>query len=119
MIIEVGKFYRTRNGKKACVYNNDGTDRWPFDFIVIGSSSTLSCRASGHVDRDGTETPEDLVADWSEPNVAYLNAYPATKDKPARLAIAPQATAGEADAFALPTRVARVRVEWQPGQFDD
>lgn len=63
--LEVGKFYKTRNGKKAFVYGKIGI-KYPYPFYValIGKLDTYNVNAEGkHTD---DRHPLDLVAPWEE-----------------------------------------------------
>lgn len=63
--IEVGKFYRTRGGKKALVYARI-SDEYPYPYYVakVGMAVTYSVNADGR--RTDEENAVDLVAPWEE-----------------------------------------------------
>lgn len=64
--IEVGKFYRTRNGSKAFVYSQINFDcSYPFYVVVVGKLDTYNVNAEGKQD-DEEQLPLDLVAPWEE-----------------------------------------------------
>lgn len=65
--LEVGKFYKTRDGRKSWITSvrNDKLNYYPFCCMVLGGNEVY------HVDKQGfalcTETSElDLVAPWEE-----------------------------------------------------
>jgi hypothetical protein len=62
---EVGKFYRTRDGRKALVYNIVPENKcYPIRASVIGGNN-LWCDPRGRYYPD-TEAPVDLIAEWTE-----------------------------------------------------
>ena len=63
--LEVGKFYKTRNGKKVFVYSKINED-YPYPFFVakVGVAVTYSVNADGR--KTDEENPSDLVAPWEE-----------------------------------------------------
>lgn len=64
--LEVGKFYRTRNGKKAFVYAKISSDYpYPFYVVTIGDLEHYNVNAEG-VQPYAEQRPLDLVAPWEE-----------------------------------------------------
>ena len=65
--IEVGKFYRNRNGCRAYIFNenNDGESEITFDFCVDLHSTTLTARQNGRCFIE-CETPADLIEEWRD-----------------------------------------------------
>ena len=63
--LEVGKFYKTRDGKKAFVYGKIGIEYpYPFYVALIGKLDTYNVNAEGkHTD---DRHPLDLIALWEE-----------------------------------------------------
>lgn len=61
--IEVGKFYRTIDGRKAFVYAKIGIDcLYPFCVVKAGKLDAYNVNADGKQEDD--ERPYDLVAPW-------------------------------------------------------
>ena len=62
--IEVGKFYKTRNGRKAFVYAKTNFD-YPYRFCVamVGNLESYSVNAKG-TQSDIEQRPVDLIAPW-------------------------------------------------------
>ena len=65
--LEVGKFYKTRNGRKAFVYAKTDTEPYHCWAVIIDSSDvgTFCCTANG-VYTVNKESEKDLVAPWEE-----------------------------------------------------
>lgn len=63
--LEVGKFYKTRDGKKAFVYGKIGIEYpYPFYVALIGKLDTYNVNAEGKYTDD--KHPLDLIALWEE-----------------------------------------------------
>ena len=69
MKIEAGKYYRTRDGNKACVAGKNGFAKEHHDVYWLGSfeddCSKSWCIGGSYVDHE--ESDDDLVAEWVEP----------------------------------------------------
>lgn len=67
--LEVGKFYKTRDRKKAFVFaERKCIDKklW-FSYVIIGDyRGVLICTKEGYYSCDGYEDKRDLVAPWEE-----------------------------------------------------
>lgn len=63
--LEVDKFYKTRNGRKAWVVAFDSFERYPYSVAVVGRTCTYSALENGRFCEDRT-SPEDLIAPWEE-----------------------------------------------------
>ena len=65
--LEVGKFYKTRNGRKAFVYAKTDSEPYHCWAVIIDSSDvgTFCCTANGVYTVD-KESEKDLVAPWEE-----------------------------------------------------
>lgn len=63
--LEVGKFYKTRDGKKAFVYAKFSGVPFPFYVVKENSLSTYNVDIKGRSDFSTTEY-NDLVAPWEE-----------------------------------------------------
>lgn len=65
MKIEVGKFYKTRDGRKAFVYRKYGTK---FIFVIINNDSgEFSCNESGRpFDEMFYISDRDLIKEWKD-----------------------------------------------------
>jgi hypothetical protein len=72
---EAGKKYRTRDGKKACVYTANGLDEM---FPVVGalevsSGTPRQWRENGAYHNGGGYSPLDLIAPWTDEPQPYDN----------------------------------------------
>lgn len=118
MQIEVGKYYKTRDGRKAFIAAKLPN---PSDEPYIGYAEYTHGQIVESWYEDGSyitdqSSGNDLIEEWKEPKsgVRYVNIY----DNPdARSYI--YLTRKEADNAAPNDRIARIRVEWKEGQFDD
>lgn len=63
--IEVGKFYKTRDGRKAFVYANTYTGLCWVVIIDSSADGTFCCTVDGMF-CPGEENEKDLVAPWKE-----------------------------------------------------
>lgn len=64
--LEVGKFYKTRSGKKAFVYTRRSSPYfYPFYVVIIGKIDTYCCTVDGKYSTN-EESAKDLVAPWEE-----------------------------------------------------
>lgn len=64
--LEVGKFYKTRSGKKAFVYTRSSSPySYPFYVVIIGKIDTYCCNVDGKYSTN-EESAKDLVAPWEE-----------------------------------------------------
>jgi hypothetical protein len=69
---EVGKFYRTRDGRKALVFNIVSSDEiYPIRVAIIGLGSTAYMR-SGRI-WVNKESPNDLIAEWIDADKKGIN----------------------------------------------
>lgn len=78
MIIEPGKFYKTRNGRKARIYATDGGDDFPLHGAVFDASrwDPRAWRKDGLVFHHlRGEHSADIIAEWTEPH-PLANAKP-------------------------------------------
>lgn len=65
--IEVGKFYRTRDGSKAFIYQYDGFN---FHGVIIDSPNFFEWFKNGTYNYNGKESPLDLISEWGNDDVA-------------------------------------------------
>lgn len=66
--LEVGRYYRTRDGHKARIYALDGDGDVVHGAIWFDAWRMVSWDSEGHFYvNSGTESPNDLVAEWEEP----------------------------------------------------
>lgn len=77
MRLEAGKCYRTRDGQKALViglhpYRQSGA----FVGCLERDVQILSWQEDGHYLSDGSSFKADLVSEWQEPKMAWVNIYP-------------------------------------------
>lgn len=63
--LEVGKFYRTRNGKKTFVFAKITNYSYPFYVATVGELNAYSVNAEGR-QTNSEPLPLDLVAPWEE-----------------------------------------------------
>lgn len=67
MKFEIGKFYKTRDGRKAeCLYIPDGADDFPMILRINRECFPQTCCVDGSYGR-GIETEIDLISEWREP----------------------------------------------------
>lgn len=65
--LEVGKFYRTRNGSKAFVYAKEDKGKYNYWAVIVNSiiDKNFCCTVDGTYSV-GKESKKDLVAHWEE-----------------------------------------------------
>lgn len=63
--LEVGKFYKTRDGRKAFVFAISEKSYNPLCVAIVGCKSTYDVTANGKY-FDGEITSDDLVALWED-----------------------------------------------------
>lgn len=63
--LEVGKFYKTRNGKKAWVVSYKQGLHYPYIVAVLEHEETYTVLENGYFSFENPN-PEDLVAPWEE-----------------------------------------------------
>lgn len=63
--LEVGKFYKTRNGSKAFVYAKIGID-CPYPFCVVNAWKLDAYNVNEEGKQAADERPLDLIATWEE-----------------------------------------------------
>jgi hypothetical protein len=78
--LEVGKFYRQRDGEKCQVI---GIDTWSGnlakgEYLVLWPCGTIDRLYEGGKYQIGREDPADIVAEWREPVTlnGWINIYP-------------------------------------------
>lgn len=66
--LEVGKFYKTRDGRKALVYGKykETNEVYPYTVVVVGEPMSEICVSKAGEVVVGAENIEDLVAPWEE-----------------------------------------------------
>ena len=105
--MDIGKFYRARNGDKAvCI-------------AEIASFYHMAYLGRGAIDLDSVSdkgiastSDNDIVGEWVQRTVYYINFY--NNGSYFR-----HLNREEADKYAGDNRLSCVRVEFQKGQFDD
>jgi len=75
MIIEAGKFYRTRDGRKARIYATDGSGRYPVHGNLDGEALTWTSRGAFNEGVEG-ESGRDLIAPWTDAPEVDWSAMP-------------------------------------------
>lgn len=110
--IERDKVYVTGHGKRVrvvCVDNTAGGGEYPI--IGVGDNGDLcSYTSEGHRWLDGV-SEFDLIREVKEKKVRYINIYPNNEIS--------HNSRQTADDCAIHDRLARIRVEYEEGQFDD
>ncbi len=68
--IEVGKCYKTRDGRKAFISSINNDSEFPFRGIIIGFDSTDKWLENGKFNVYQSENDLDLISEWSDDDVA-------------------------------------------------
>ena len=68
--LEVGKCYRTRDGRKAFISSINNDSEFPFRGIIIGFDSTAVWLENGKFNVYQSENDLDLISEWSDDDVA-------------------------------------------------
>lgn len=68
--LEVGKCYRTRNGKKVFISGINSDNDYPMFGIIKGFISPDRWLENGKFDISNTEHDLDLISEWSDDDVA-------------------------------------------------
>lgn len=76
MHFEVGKYYRTRDGRKARCIATDGAPSHPFLFVISGDGD-FGVASSGRAISDLTVCDLDILGPWIERPVFKREWYPA------------------------------------------
>lgn len=71
MKLEVGKFYKTRGGKRAhvmgIIYNTKSPMNYPVMGYIDEELSYDTWTLEGNINRSATEEKDDLIEEWREP----------------------------------------------------
>ncbi|WP_322884149.1 hypothetical protein U8C35_06360 [Sinorhizobium medicae] len=118
LTLETGKYYRTRDGKKAYVYgvNPFATVGGEHEVVgVIDGYGQETWHRDGHWFSQG-DKPCDLVAEWVEPKriKGWVNVYPGViGDMPSKVIVnnCLHETRGDADAHAMSIRIACIEID--------
>ena len=126
LVIEVGKWYKTRNGKPAYVgyIIPDDKVKWCIQGYIAKDDKSFDCVIAWNKDGmyNNVIGGHDLIEEWKEPKsgVGYVNVY---SDKHQGVYYGTmQKTKTEANRFSRCAQqhlIACVRVEWKEGQFDE
>lgn len=110
--IERDKFYVDGKGNKVRVVCVDNTAILHFPVIGVcgGSGDIFQYTSEGHRWLDGV-SEFDLIREVKEKQVRYINIYPRNEIS--------HNSRQTADDCAIHDRLARIRVEYEEGQFDD
>jgi len=114
--LEAGKKYRTRGGDEVEILRTDVRDEQPVVGIVTksdGSQYVSEWNTDGSFWPDGLESANDLISEIRPKRVVWLNFYPDGTCG------ASHSSKEEADAHSSDIRIARIRVEFEEGQFDE
>lgn len=65
LVLELGKLYRTRNGRKAFVYEIGIRDNYPVQAIIVGYGFE-TFTYDGIARRFDEQHPLDIVSEWKE-----------------------------------------------------
>lgn len=83
MKFEVGKFYKTRDGRKVKIYDTNGHPQFPIHGATFTDNSWMSScwRESGMYTYHG-RSPDDIVSEWveEEEKTVWINIYNPTND---------------------------------------
>jgi len=119
MKIEVGKYYKTRDGRKAFVAFCTPSPCLIGPYVGYVETETnliYNWLGDGAASmRASSNNKYDLIEEWKEPKsgVKYFNVYPECVD------VSAYKDRAEANKHKDNDRIACVRVEWKEGQFDD
>lgn len=65
--IEVGKFYKTRDGKKAyCFYKEEANRTYPNQFVIDGKSGYETCTDGGLLFKYEENHRDDIIGYWED-----------------------------------------------------
>lgn len=80
--IEVGKFYKTRDGRKTRIYALDGKKEYPVHASILNKDgwTTVNLTLIGRLYIEG-ECNSDIVSEWVEPIEFDFSILPAWCDK--------------------------------------
>lgn len=110
--IERDKVYVTGHGKRVRVVcaDNNSMPNFPVIGVYEESGDISAYTSEGHFWDDGV-SGFDLVREVKEKQVRYINIYPNNEIS--------HNSRQTADDCAIHGRLARIRVEYEEGQFDD
>jgi len=114
MTVDKNKTYRTHSCLQVRIYEICDDGPYPVHGAILGDDGVwraTSWTLRGAINLGGF-TNNDLV-EVRQKRVAYMNAYPDDRDPVVH------DDRASADRFARQGRVARVRIEYEEGQFDD
>lgn len=119
MKLEAGKYYKTRDGRKAYVgYVREDDCQYPAVGHMDGGGVDCWLARGGYVDKGGTHF-NDLIEEWVEPRsgALWVNIYPdgAIFSHESR----PRADQANSMTSDRGKRLACVKVYWAEGQFDE
>lgn len=110
MSIDWTKPVQTRDGRKVTIYTTTAPSKYPVHGYIEGWEDPCCWTSGGRLFED-EESDEDLINAPEPKRVAWVNLYPDQHGSAYK-------TKAEADEFCAHNRIACVRVEWSPGQFD-
>ncbi len=111
MSIDWTKPVQTRDGRKVVIYCTDAPGDFPVHGRIDGMEDPDTWRLDGAF-ICGASSSLDLINAPEPKRVAWVNLYPDQYGGAYK-------TKAEADEFCAHNRIACVRVEWSPGQFDE
>ncbi len=113
MSIDFTKPVQTRDGRKVVIYCTDAPVAYPVHGRVDGLEEPGTWTRDGRfiIDSENID-PLDLINAPEPKRVSWVNLYPDQHGDAYK-------TKAEADEFCAHNRIACVRVEWSPGQFDE
>jgi hypothetical protein len=116
MQIEVGKYYRTRDGGKALIMGMDDHAKYPIVGRINGHQEPAAWNRDGDfIDSTVTESGEDLIAPWCDPIKVegwvnmYAEGHPSMDCAPSP-GLFIYKTKADADKYSAADRLACVRV---------
>lgn len=81
--IEAGKFYRTRDGRKAGIYRTDAKGKRPIHGYIVDSEENAFCWYKGGYSFSNRDVKyeNDLISEWQEPLDFDWNCLPKWANK--------------------------------------
>lgn len=82
MVIEIGKFYRTRDNNKARIYALDGSSDYPIHGAILGEDGWVTetwILNGNYSDIIEMSSPFDIVAEWTDMPEIELSSIPVYK----------------------------------------
>ncbi len=111
MKVDISKNYKTKAGEEVTLVSDQGRGKYP----ILGYAGALehicTWTLEGEFHTDGSY-PERNLVEVPKTHVIYLNVYPHPT------LCSGYSSREHADNSAVPSRLARIRVEFEEGRFD-